>query len=78
MTKMLASDGTRPLTRRKVIAGALETLFASSALSALSTEAFGKGTAWRCVNIMNFIRADEPRQSTDLIRPVQEQMALIK
>jgi hypothetical protein len=78
MRDMLASHGKRTLTRRKVVAGAIKTLFASSALSSLSTEAFGKGAAWRAVNIMNFIRAEEPRQTTDLIQPVQEQMALIK
>jgi hypothetical protein len=30
------------------------------------------------VNIVNFIRAEEPRESCDLFQPVQEQMALIR
>jgi hypothetical protein len=32
----------------------------------------------RSINIMNFIRAEEPRESIDLMQPVREQMALIK
>ena len=34
--------------------------------------------AWRVVNIMNFIRAEEPREPCDLFEPVREQMALIR
>jgi hypothetical protein len=40
--------------------------------------AFGTSDSLRVINIMNFIRAEEPRESTDLILPVREQMALIK
>ena len=34
--------------------------------------------ALRAINIMNFIRAEEPREPMDLVQPVREQMALIK
>lgn len=35
-------------------------------------------SALRCVNIMNFIRAEEPREPHDLFDAVREQMALIR
>ena len=34
--------------------------------------------ARRVFNIMNFIRAEEPREPMDLMEPVRQQMALIK
>ena len=37
-----------------------------------------KSGAVRCINIVNFIRAIEPRFKTDLLLPVQKQMELIK
>ncbi len=44
----------------------------------MRAEAPGTDTAWRAINIVNFIRAQEPRERIDLIQPVQEQMVLIK
>ncbi|WP_446742213.1 hypothetical protein [Silvibacterium acidisoli] len=37
-----------------------------------------QSSALRVVNIMNFIRAEEPREPMDLMKPVREQMASIK
>ena len=37
-----------------------------------------KSGAMRCINIVNFIRAIEPRFKTDLLLPVQKQMEIIK
>jgi hypothetical protein len=70
---------TQPLwTRRDFGLAGLTSLLVSS----VSPRAFGaarmNGTAWRVVNIMNFIRAEEPREPMDLMQPVQGQMALIK
>ena len=65
-------------TRREVLAGGLKTLFVSSLLPALSAEASTATSPWRAINIMNFIRAEEPREEMDLIKPAREQMALIK
>lgn len=77
MVKEPAKRGHNLLTRREVLAGGLKTLVASSALPALQTLASGTTSSPRLINIMNFIRAEEPRQSMDLILPVREQMALI-
>lgn len=63
--------------RRQFLAGAT-TLFASSLLS--GTHAFGATgpRPLRCINIMNFIRAEEPREPMDLVLTVREQMSVIK
>jgi hypothetical protein len=65
-------------TRREVLVGGLKTMVVSCALPAISAKAFETSGSWRAINIMNFIRAEEPRENTDLIKPVREQMALIK
>ena len=65
-------------TRREVLVGGLKTMVVSCALPAISAKAFETSGSWRAINIMNFIRAEEPRESTDLIKPAREQMALIK
>ena len=65
-------------TRREAIASALKTVVAACVLPTVRAEASGAGSAWRAINIMNFIRAQEPRERIDLIQPVREQMALIK
>ena len=65
-------------TRREVLVGGLKTMVVSCGLPAISAKAFETSGSWRAINIMNFIRAEEPRESTDLIKPVREQMALIK
>ena len=66
------------LTRRRLISGTLSTLAATSILPKLPAQSSAKQTAWRAINIVNFIRADEPREPMDLALPVREQMALIK
>lgn len=78
MAKTSATHSLISLTRREVIAGALKTIVVSSVLPSLSAETLTQGFPWHAINIMNFIRAEEPRQITDLIQPVREQMALIK
>lgn len=70
---MARRDRVSP-TRRDVLVGGLKTLFVSSALPARAFET----SAARAINIMNFIRAEEPREAVDLIQPVREQMELIK
>ena len=65
-------------TRRQVLVGGLKTILVSSALPAISAKAFKMSASWRAINIMNFIRAEEPRENIDLMKPVREQMALIK
>ena len=50
----------------------------SCALPAISAKALETSDSWRAINIMNFIRVEEPRENTDLIKPVREQIALIK
>lgn len=75
---MSAEGGQSLLTRREMLASGLKTLVASSVLPAVSAEAFAAATPLRAINIMNFIRAEEPREKMDLIQPVREQMALIR
>ena len=78
MAKLSAKLSRKTLTRREVMVGALKTMVVSSVLPSLSAETFTPAVARRAINIMNFIRAEEPRESMDLIQPVREQMALIK
>ena len=76
----------KTLTRRKVIQLGATTLmamgtneFGKTALATISDEAtIRKTKALRAVNIMNFIRGEEPRGPMDLMLPVAKQMALIK
>jgi hypothetical protein len=60
------------------MAGAVKTVLASCLLPNLPAASAGRNTALRAVNIMNFIRAEEPRQKMDLIEPVRQQMASIR
>ena len=78
MAKMSAKDEQHFLTRREVLAGGLKTLVVSSLLPAISAEASAAAAPWRAINIMNFIRAEEPREKMDLFEPVREQMESIK
>ena len=80
MTNNPNENASSRFTRREIVAGALKTMLVASALPAALTSAdAGKSTgAMRVINIMNFIRAEEPRESMDLIEPVRGQMALIK
>jgi hypothetical protein len=65
-------------TRRELITGGLRTAVAASVLPSLWAEDSGQDSALRSINFMNFIRAEEPRASTDLPQPLREQMALIR
>lgn len=67
-------------TRRQVVAGAVSTLFAASVLPKTlgRAEPDAPTDTMRVINIMNFIRAEEPRERMDLMEPVRGQMALIK
>jgi hypothetical protein len=66
------------LTRRELINRALTTTIAMSVMPPLWGEGTVRQSTLRAINIMNFIRAEEPRVPTDLIEPVREQMALIR
>jgi len=66
------------LTRRKILIGGMNMMAASTLLSAMPAKDVGVRSAFRAINIMNFIRAEEPREVMDLITPVREQMAMIK
>ena len=70
------------ITRRDLMRGALSTVLVASRVPLLAkssvAQSAGRRGAVRSVNIMNFIRATEPRGPMDLIKPVREQMALIK
>lgn len=69
-----------PLTRREAVGAALKTMLAVSLLPASQTQAGAAAplAPLRSINIMNFIRAEEPREPMDLMEPVRGQMALIK
>lgn len=71
-------DLRRRFTRREVMTGAVKTALAASVLPSMTAEGLASGAALRCINIMNFIRAEEPREPCDLFEPVKEQMALIR
>ncbi|TCK71927.1 hypothetical protein [Acidipila rosea] len=65
-------------TRREVLAAGVKTAIASCLLPGMPAAGAKTRAPLRVINIMNFIRAEEPRESIDLIQPVREQMALIK
>jgi hypothetical protein len=73
-------NGSNLFTRREIVVGALKTILVASILpmSVMQTEAAKPMEPFRAINLMNFIRAEEPRESMDLIEPVREQMRLIK
>lgn len=66
------------LTRREFFKGAIGTAIAAGAFGCLPAEAEQAPHAMRVINIMNFIRAVDPRGPVDLMQPVREQMKLIK
>jgi hypothetical protein len=78
MVKTPAKQDRNPLTRRELLIGSLTTMVAAWSLPSASAMAFQEKPALRAINIMNFIRAEEPRETIDLMQPVREQMALIK
>lgn len=67
-------------TRRQIVGSALKTALIASVLpmTAMQVGADVPKNPMRSINIMNFIRAEEPREPMDLIAPVRGQMALIK
>jgi len=78
VSRIPAIETSYKFTRREAMVGAFKTFLATSLLPAVRGHAAAAGGAMRCVNIMNFIRAEEPRETCDLFRPVKEQMALIR
>jgi hypothetical protein len=78
MTK--PNQTSRLLSRRDMLTGTLKTMVITSLLpeTAVLNPASAADDARRVINIMNFIRAEEPREPMDLMEPVREQMALIK
>lgn len=74
------SPTSTPITRRTLLANASKTMLAVSLAPTWHGEAASPNAAapMRAINIMNFIRAEEPREPMDLMEPVREQMALIK
>ena len=71
------TESHRP-TRREVIVGLISTAVATSIFPPTPADADLAYPALRAINIMNFIRAEEPREKMDLFSPVREQMAQIK
>jgi hypothetical protein len=61
-----------------MLSGSLKSLLAVSVLPHLPPGMQSSQAPLRAINIMNFIRAVDPRDSTNLLRPVKEQMALIR
>ncbi|WP_446743648.1 hypothetical protein [Silvibacterium acidisoli] len=78
MLKAKAGQGRSSINRREFIAGGLTTMVASWSIPFAQASDTHKARSLRAVNIMNFIRAEEPREPMDLMKPVREQMALIK
>jgi len=65
-------------TRRELVLGGLKTFLLSSALRSLPGATLDKEAPLRSVNIINFIRAEEPREKIDLMLPLRKQMEIIK
>ena len=70
--------GGNLLTRRDIIADALKMMIVGNLLPVRRSQASAEVASLRAINVMNFIRAEEPRENVDLIEPVRRQMALIK
>ena len=67
-----------PITRRQMLGGVVSGLVASTWRAPAETLSRSGGTPLRAINVMNFIRAEEPREAMDLMLPVREQMRSIK
>jgi hypothetical protein len=79
MQNMTDKEGLKRFTRRQLATGTIKTILASSLTPSLwATENSSVQVPIRAINIMNFIRAHEPREPMDLFLPVREQMKLIK
>lgn len=68
----------RGLTRRELMIRAGMAAVATSVLPSIHVVALETGSAMRAINLMNFLRAEEPREPMDLFKPLKEQMALIR
>jgi len=67
------------VTRREALRRGVGTLLGTTVLPGLAARTVrGETPTLRVVNVMNFIRASEPREPADLVTPVREQMALVK
>jgi hypothetical protein len=66
------------LTRRELMKGGMVAMAAAWSLPRALAKANDEIHTLRVVNVMNFIRAEEPREPMDLMKPVREQMACIK
>jgi hypothetical protein len=77
---MPSSHGGPAMTRRRAIGSTLKALLGLSVLphTRRASGAETPAVPLRAVNVMNFIRASEPRNPADLVTPVREQMALVK
>lgn len=75
---MPANHDRSGCTRRELLVGGLKTFVVSSALRGLPAGALENEAPLRAVNIMNFIRAEEPREKVDLMLPLRKQMEIIK
>ncbi len=78
MVKMFDGIARKTVTRRDLVATALKTMVVAGVPGSLFGQARGAGASMRAINIVNFIRAEEPREPMDLFLPVREQMASIK
>ncbi len=65
-------------TRRELLMRGLKTFVVSSALRSLPARTEDKEAPLRSINIINFIRAEEPREKMDLMLPLRKQMEIIK
>jgi hypothetical protein len=67
-------------SRRAFLANGVKAYFAATLLPSTASWAEGDRmpAAQRSINVMNFLRAEEPREPQDLFRPLKEQMALIR
>jgi hypothetical protein len=66
------------ISRRALMSGTVKTIVAYGLAPSLFAQRATGATEFRSINIMNFIRAEEPREPMDLFLPVREQMKLIK
>jgi len=78
MTTRPSHHDANAFTRRDIVSNAFKTMLLTSVLPLMPADAALPASAHRSINIMNFIRAEEPREPMDLMKPVREQMALVK
>lgn len=63
-----------PINRRQMLGGIVSGLVASTWKAPAETLSSSGGKPLRAINVMNFIRAEEPREAMDLMLPLREQM----